>query len=234
MMTPVGRYVKITANRGQGDALAAEMLGVAHSLREATGCELYLINRAADDPDVIWVTEQWQSQDALDAALQSPDAAASIGQVRELMGDGGVQRVDVEPLGGAGSLVGETGFAIVNLEEVEDLAPRFGFGEMGEARFACTPLGAIGVGISLQRLRPGVRQSFGHSHHSDEEVYVVLQGAGRVAIDDEVREVRAMDAIRVAPGCTRAFEAGPEGLEFLAMGAHHAGDAQVRPGFWAE
>jgi hypothetical protein len=47
-----------------------------------------------------------------------------------------------------------------------------------------------------------------------------------------VREVRRLDAIRVAPGSTRAFEAGPEGLEILATGAHHAGDAQIEPGFW--
>jgi quercetin dioxygenase-like cupin family protein len=66
----------------------------------------------------------------------------------------------------------------------------------------------------------------------DEEVYVVLEGSGRVAVDDEVKEVRRLDAIRVAPGSVRAFEAGPEGLEFLAIGSHHAGDAELIPGFW--
>jgi hypothetical protein len=32
----------------------------------------------------------------------------------------------------------------------------------------------------------------------------------------------------------RAFEAGPDGLELLAAGTHHAGDAQMEPGFWPE
>jgi hypothetical protein len=46
------------------------------------------------------------------------------------------------------------------------------------------------------------------------------------------REVRRLDAVRIVPGSTRAFEAGPDGLEFLALGTHQAGDAQMRPGFW--
>src|SRR5438094_154766 len=83
-----------------------------------------------------------------------------------------------------------------------------------------TALGARGTGLSLQRIRPGKRQAFGHSHHLDEEIYIVLSGSGRVAVDDEVREVRRLDAVRVAPGSTRAFEAGPEGLELLATGTH--------------
>jgi hypothetical protein len=37
----------------------------------------------------------------------------------------------------------------------------------------------------------------------------------------------------VAPGTPRAFEAGPEGLELLAFGTHHAGDAATLPGWWA-
>lgn len=232
-MSGVGRYARMTARPGQGDALAAKLLEVADGLREVAGCELYVINRSADDPDVIWVTELWRSQEALDASLDSPDARTAIAQVLELVEEeDGFQRVDLEPLGGVGHSAGQAGFEIVNLDEVEDMAPRFGFGELGEARFARGALGAIGVGLSLQRLRPGVRQGFGHRHHLDEEIYVILDGSGQMAIDDEVREVKRLDCIRVAPGSTRALQAGPDGLEFLAMGAHHAGDAEMQPGFW--
>ncbi len=127
----------------------------------------------------------------------------------------------------------DKGFAVVNLEDVEDMAAKAGFGEMGEARFAREPLGAVGIGLSLQRLRPGKRQTFGHRHRLDEEVYVVVGGSGRVAVDDELREVKRLDAIRVAAGSVRAFEAGPDGLELLAMGSHHAGDPEMLPGWWA-
>jgi quinol monooxygenase YgiN/mannose-6-phosphate isomerase-like protein (cupin superfamily) len=231
-MTAVARYSKATAKAGQGEALAGKLLEVAAALRDVPGCELYVINRSASDPDVVWVTEQWQSHEQLDEALKSEGARAQIPEVLALVREGGFERIDLDPLGGVGYPAGETGFAMINLEEVEDMAPRFGHEETGEARFARGPLGAVGVGVSLQRLRPGVRQPFGHRHHRDEEVYVILAGSGRVAVDDEVREVGRHDVIRVAPGSSRAFEAGPEGLDILAMGTHHAGDAEMQPGFW--
>jgi quercetin dioxygenase-like cupin family protein len=178
------------------------------------------------------VTELWQSPEQLEAALETPEARARIPEVLDAVGDGGFERIDLEPVGGVGPQAGETGFALVNLEEVEDMAPKAGFGDAGEARFARQQLGAIAVGASLQRVRPGKRQAFGHRHVVDEEVYVILDGSGRVAVDDEVSEVRRMDAIRVAPGSARAFESGPDGLTFLVIGSHHAGDAEILPGFW--
>jgi quinol monooxygenase YgiN/mannose-6-phosphate isomerase-like protein (cupin superfamily) len=231
-MKAVARYAKAVAKPGKGDELAEKLLDVARALKEVPGCQLYAINRSQADPDVVWVTELWQSQEQLDAALETPQARDRIPEVLDLVRDGGFERIDLEPVGGVGPHQGETGFAIVNLEELEDLAPKAGFGEFGEARFARQQLDAVDVGVSLQRLRPGRRQAFGHHHVVDEEVYVVLDGSGRVAVDDQVKDVRRLDAIRVAPGSARAFEAGAEGLEFLAIGTHHAGDAQILPGFW--
>jgi hypothetical protein len=45
-----------------------------------------------------------------------------------------------------------------------------------------------------------------------------------VKLDDELFDVRPHDAIRIAPEVARAFEAGPDGLEFLAFGSHHQDD----------
>src|SRR5262249_51903914 len=70
------------------------------------------------------------------------------------------------------------------------------------------------------------RSPFSHRHRNAEEVYVMLAGAGRVKLDDDLFAVRARDAIRVAPGVARAFEAGPDGLEFLAFGPHHDDDGE--------
>ena len=123
-------------------------------------------------------------------------------------------------------------YTLVKLREIDDFAPEHGFGETQEARFAGEALGCRQVGISLQRIKPDRRQAFGHSHAEDEEVYVALSGGGRIRLDDEVIELAPMDAIRVAPGVKRAFEAGPEGLELLAFGTHREGDAQVVPDFW--
>jgi quinol monooxygenase YgiN/mannose-6-phosphate isomerase-like protein (cupin superfamily) len=231
-MSRVARYAKVTARPGMGDALARELLAVADALRGVPGCELYVINRVANDPDVVWVTEQWQSQELLDAALAMDEARARMPHVHELVREGGFERIDLEPVGGVGLPAAMRGFAIVRLDELEDMAARFGFGAVGEARFARTALGASTVGVSVQRLRPGARQAFGHNHRRDEEIYVVLSGAGLVAVDEEVHEIAARDAIRVAPASLRAFEAGREGLELLAVGTHHPGDVEMRPGFW--
>jgi quinol monooxygenase YgiN/mannose-6-phosphate isomerase-like protein (cupin superfamily) len=227
----VARYAKATAKSGEGVALANVLLRVAEMLRDAPGCELYIINRSPTEPDTVWVTELWRSQEDLDAALEAEGAQTLRQEVRELAE--GYERIDLEPLGGVGHhTAGNTGFTIVNLESVEDQAPKFGISEMGEARFAREDLDARDTGVSHQRLRPGRRQGFGHRHHRAEEVYVVLGGSGQVRIDDEIREVRALDAIRVAPGSTRCFEAGPEGLEVLAVGPHFKGDGELHPEFW--
>jgi uncharacterized cupin superfamily protein len=130
-------------------------------------------------------------------------------------------------------MTGTDPYAIASLRQIEDLAPAHGFSETQEARFAREALGGEQVGLSLQLVKPGQRQAFGHRHAEDEEIYVILAGGGRIRLDEEVVEVGPMDAIRVAPGVTRAFEAGPDGLELLAFGTHREGDAEVAPGFWA-
>lgn len=60
----------------------------------------------------------------------------------------------------------------------------------------------------------------------------MLSGSGQMKLDDELIEVGPMDAIRVAPKVTRMFEAGPDGLELLVFGTHHAGDAEMVQDFW--
>jgi mannose-6-phosphate isomerase-like protein (cupin superfamily) len=110
-------------------------------------------------------------------------------------------------------------YTVKNLRQVEDSAPRFGFAPDMEARFAARELGLGESGVSLQRLAPGAGQPFGHRHKRQEELYVVVDGSGRVQLDDEVVELGPWDAVRVAPEVSRSFAAGPDGLEFLAFGA---------------
>lgn len=234
-MAGVGRYMKFTGQPGRGDELADKLLEAAASLQSTAGCELYVINRDPEHPDVVWVTELWLSQEALDASLEqlrTEDGEARVTELQSLLA-GPPERIDVTPLGGVGYLAGGSGYTHLNLDDdVEDMAPRFGLGEMGESRFANRALGTTRTGVSHQRLRPGVRQAFGHRHQHAEEVVVVLEGSGKVKIDDEIREVRPRDAIRFAPSSMRAFEAGPEGLELLVFSAKHPGDAIMDPTFW--
>jgi mannose-6-phosphate isomerase-like protein (cupin superfamily) len=114
----------------------------------------------------------------------------------------------------------------ISLNAVEDAAVPNGFGDRWEARVARAPLGAHETGLTHFRLRPRQRSPFAHRHRYAEEVYVILQGTGRIKLDDEILEVQPLDAIRVAPEVSRAFEAGDDGLEFLATGPHHPSDGE--------
>jgi quinol monooxygenase YgiN/mannose-6-phosphate isomerase-like protein (cupin superfamily) len=234
-MSRVGRYVRCIAKPGQGDALAEKLLGVAEALQPVPGCELYVINRAADDPDTIWVTEIWRSQEELDASLETEEAKASIPEVLALVQEGSFERVDVVPLGGVGLPDQPAGgHTLRNLEEAEDLAAKYGYGEMGESRFVADDLDAERTGVSHQRLRPGMRQMFAHRHPRAEGVYVVLSGGGRVRIGDEVVELEPLDALRVGPEQTRQFEGGPDGLEYLVFGPRAQGDAEIVRDWWTD
>jgi len=120
-----------------------------------------------------------------------------------------------------------------NITDVADSAPKFGFGELQESRFAHHDFDAEQTGFSHHRFKPGKRQGFGHRHEQAEEIYFIVAGAGRVKLDDEILELEERDVIRVAPGVTRAFEAGAEGLEVLAFGPHHADDrGELIPDWW--
>jgi quinol monooxygenase YgiN len=103
-MASVGRYVKFTARAGDGEALAQLMMGIARSLRSTPGCDLYVINQAAADPDVVWVTELWASQEAVDASLQELQTDAGRAQLAEVQAllERAPERIDLVPLGGVG------------------------------------------------------------------------------------------------------------------------------------
>jgi hypothetical protein len=122
----------------------------------------------------------------------------------------------------------------MNLTDTADSAPKFGLEEMGEAHFPREELDAKTTGLSYQVLNPGKRQQFGHCHDKAEEVYVVLSGSGRVRLGDEIVELAPLDAVRVEPRVMRAFEAGPEGMAWLAFGPHHDKDGQMDREFWQD
>jgi mannose-6-phosphate isomerase-like protein (cupin superfamily) len=122
----------------------------------------------------------------------------------------------------------------MNLSEVKDAAPGFGADEFQEPRFAREDLDAEQTGLSHIKVKPEKRKPFGHKHDEAEEIYVVIAGSGRMKIDDEVIDIVELDAIRIAPEPGRCFEAGPDGISVLAMGAHHDKDGEVLPNWWTD
>lgn len=120
------------------------------------------------------------------------------------------------------------------LRDVEDMAVKHGLSKTQEARFPRSDLGAEQTGIAYLVIKPRQREAFAHRHGKAEEIYLVLAGAGRVKLDDELVDLVPLDLVRVGPGVTRGFEAGDEGLEVIVFGPHIDGDGEIVQGFWDE
>jgi mannose-6-phosphate isomerase-like protein (cupin superfamily) len=120
-------------------------------------------------------------------------------------------------------------------QDVEDMAKRFDLSPGLESRFARKPLELQQSGVSYYKIAPNFRTPFGHKHGEQEEVYVVVSGSARLALDDEVHELAQWDAVRIAPQSMRCLEGGPDGAEVLAFGAPDTDnkDAEMVPGWWA-
>jgi mannose-6-phosphate isomerase-like protein (cupin superfamily) len=110
-------------------------------------------------------------------------------------------------------------------QDLEDVGHRFDGAPGLEFHLATGALELAHSGLSHQRIPPGHRFPYGHTHQTQEEVYVVVRGSGRMKLDDEIVELAEWDAVRVPPGTWRGYEAGPDGLEILVIGAPSLGDA---------
>ena len=124
---------------------------------------------------------------------------------------------------------------VVNLEQLPNAAARFGIEDRFEAHFGREPLGLQGFGLSHERIAPHFRSPYGHDHTDTEEVYLVVDGSARAKIGDEVVELDKWDAVRIPTGTPRQFEAGPDGVEMVVVGAP-AGldDGQFLPDWWQD
>jgi uncharacterized cupin superfamily protein len=63
-------------------------------------------------------------------------------------------------------------------------------------------LDASTLGARLWRLRPG-QASTRHRHRAEHELYVVLEGTGRIRVDDELLTLEPFSAVLVEPDDTR-------------------------------
>jgi mannose-6-phosphate isomerase-like protein (cupin superfamily) len=131
-------------------------------------------------------------------------------------------------------------FTLRNLkQDLEDVGSNFDGPPDLDFRVATKALELEKSGLSYQHVPPGYRFPYGHTHKKQEEVYVVVGGSGRMKVDDEIVELEKWDAVRVAPGAWRGYEAGPDGLEILVIGAPNLGenprdDVEGRRDWWAD
>jgi mannose-6-phosphate isomerase-like protein (cupin superfamily) len=103
------------------------------------------------------------------------------------------------------------GYSVVNVDEIPG---------GGAVRFVRRELGVEAFGINWFELGPGAEGlEHDEADSGQEEVDVVVRGAGVWRVDGEEVPVREGTFNRFDPETTRCPVAGPEGMAFLAVGA---------------
>jgi uncharacterized cupin superfamily protein len=127
------------------------------------------------------------------------------------------------------------GYAHINLlDDVDDSVA--GRADGLEGRFGRGPMGATEIGVSHWRYAPGFRNPMGHRHREQEEAYLVISGSGQILLDGEVSDLKQWDLVRVSPEVVRAFAAGSQGMEIVAVGGPkpEGGDGVTEPANWPQ
>ena len=71
-------------------------------------------------------------------------------------------------------------------------------------------LSLTGAEVSINLLAARAGGPFGHSHMCNEEIYGILEGAGKAVIDGEEVALKAGDWLRIAPAAKRQFFAAAD------------------------
>jgi mannose-6-phosphate isomerase-like protein (cupin superfamily) len=105
------------------------------------------------------------------------------------------------------------GYAIKRIDEMEAV-----YG--GAFKRARAELGIESFGIQVMDLPPNLEQYPEHDHSADgqEEVYLVLRGAGEIEIDGERLAIDRDTMVRVSAGTTRKVWPGESGMRVLIVG----------------
>lgn len=105
----------------------------------------------------------------------------------------------------------------VNYTEVEQVSSAM--------HFLREPLHTEQVGVTIARCDPGWNSKpHDHTDNEHEEVYVLIEGAATVLVDDEPVEMETGDAIWIAPESTRQIKNGERESAFVLVSAPSIAD----------
>lgn len=74
---PYGYAGTMRTHPGHRDDVVAILLKDVDGLRRV-GCQLYVVSVSDSDPELVWITEVWDSKEHHDASLQLPETKAAI------------------------------------------------------------------------------------------------------------------------------------------------------------
>ena len=122
---------------------------------------------------------------------------------------------------------------IVNLDDVTvDDVEEDGLYTSRRARFS-DAIGARNLGYNLTVLPPGKAQCPFHSHHGEEEMFLILEGEGELRFGDQRHPIRRHDVIACPPGgadvAHQIINTGTETMRYLAVSTRVPVDACEYP-----
>lgn len=130
------------------------------------------------------------------------------------------------------------GYTIISLDDAENVFEKHGY--PGEMRFLTKALGNEQTAITYRKMpkNSGGKGSYGHYHHTQEEVIYLISGELEVKLNDEVKILKAKQVIRIAPETVRSlWNAQDEPAELLIMSTklvEGVEDTDKVPDFWPE
>jgi uncharacterized cupin superfamily protein len=122
---------------------------------------------------------------------------------------------------------------ILNLDEVEfDDVEQNGPYTSSRGQIS-THIGAMKLGYNLTVLPPGKVQRPFHSHHGEEEMFLILEGEGELRFGDERHAIRKHDVIACPPGgpevAHQIINTGATTMRYLALSTLSEVDACEYP-----
>ena len=122
---------------------------------------------------------------------------------------------------------------IVNLDDVTfDDVEEDGLYTSRRARVS-DGIGARNLGYNLTVLPPGKAQCPFHSHHGEEEMFLILEGEGELRFGAERYPIRRHDVIACPPGgadvAHQILNTGAEPMKYLSLSTRVAVDACEYP-----
>ena len=128
------------------------------------------------------------------------------------------------------------GYTVRRLDEVTNI---FEGNYPGEMRMITYQIDAEQVAITYRRMpqHTGGKGSYGHRHKEQEEIYYVISGQLQFKLEDDVLDLPAGTAVRVAPEVARSvWNDEPEDAELMIVSkkiADPQGDSVQVPDFWS-
>jgi len=129
-------------------------------------------------------------------------------------------------------------YSVTTRDQATDFMAAYeGFGEMRS--YTAAP-GAEQVAFTWRQMPPGTggRDSYGHRHRTQEEVYFVVTGTITFKIGDDVFEAGPETAVRIAPGALRSIHNDTDEVAEVILCSVRVedleGEVETEDGFWPD